>query len=230
MDEFEKVEKLVARANVSYEDARNALRASNGDLLDAMVYLEKQGKTARPEQSIYTTNYSEQPRYENVPETINKNMGEKPKEGFFAKVGNILKKVFHTLSVNELVVAKDDATLIDIPLWVAILAFIAAWHILLVIVIVSLFFNVRYKVVGEDDKKASVAAVNNVMSKGTDFAEQIKTDFQGNSQPYNTPNANGANVAPNTNVTPNTAANVNTVQNANVTSNTSNTVDGTVVE
>ena len=43
MNEFEKAEKLRERANVSFEEARDALKACGGDLLDAMVYLERLG-------------------------------------------------------------------------------------------------------------------------------------------------------------------------------------------
>ena len=49
MDEFEKVEKLRQRANVSFEEARDALRLCDGDLLDAMVYLERIGQAKAPE-------------------------------------------------------------------------------------------------------------------------------------------------------------------------------------
>ena len=40
MEQLEKVEKLRQRANVSYEEAKEALEASDWDLLDAMVYLD----------------------------------------------------------------------------------------------------------------------------------------------------------------------------------------------
>ena len=36
MDEMEKVEKLRARADVTADEARNALKACDGDLLDAI--------------------------------------------------------------------------------------------------------------------------------------------------------------------------------------------------
>ena len=39
MDNFEKVERLVEKANVSFEDAKAALDEANGDLLDAMILL-----------------------------------------------------------------------------------------------------------------------------------------------------------------------------------------------
>ena len=39
MDHFEMVEKLRAKANVSYEEAKAALEASDWDILDALVLL-----------------------------------------------------------------------------------------------------------------------------------------------------------------------------------------------
>jgi hypothetical protein len=47
------VEKLRERANVSYEDAKLALDACGGDMLEAVIYLEKQGKTAPPAGGFY---------------------------------------------------------------------------------------------------------------------------------------------------------------------------------
>ena len=41
---IEKVDKLVERADVSYEVAKEALEAANGDLLDAVILLEREGK------------------------------------------------------------------------------------------------------------------------------------------------------------------------------------------
>ena len=55
MEQLEKVEKLRERANVTYEEAKEALEASNWDLLDAMVYLEKNGKTQGPARETYST-------------------------------------------------------------------------------------------------------------------------------------------------------------------------------
>jgi lipopolysaccharide/colanic/teichoic acid biosynthesis glycosyltransferase len=38
------IDELRKRANVSYEDARNALEKCNGDMVEALIYLEKQNK------------------------------------------------------------------------------------------------------------------------------------------------------------------------------------------
>ena len=55
MDNFEKVEKLREKANVTYEEAKTALENSNWDMLDAMIYLEKNGKVKEDKRAEYTT-------------------------------------------------------------------------------------------------------------------------------------------------------------------------------
>ena len=46
MEMIEKVERLREKADVTYEEAKAALEQSDGDLLDAMVLLERQGSSA----------------------------------------------------------------------------------------------------------------------------------------------------------------------------------------
>ena len=55
MDNLEKVEKLREKTGVSYEEAKAALEATNYDVLDAIIYLEKNGKVKAPEVTSYTT-------------------------------------------------------------------------------------------------------------------------------------------------------------------------------
>ena len=66
MDYMQMVEKLREYANVTYEEAKAALDEANGDLLEAVILLERQGKTKQPEQSTYTTKAEEQPQYQDV--------------------------------------------------------------------------------------------------------------------------------------------------------------------
>ena len=51
----ETIERLRDRTGVSYEDAREALELSDDDVLDALLWLEKNGKTAPPRVGSYTT-------------------------------------------------------------------------------------------------------------------------------------------------------------------------------
>lgn len=50
---LEQVEKLREKANVSYDEAKAALEAANGDMLEALINLEKQGKVVPPEGGGY---------------------------------------------------------------------------------------------------------------------------------------------------------------------------------
>jgi len=56
---IEKVDKLVERADVSYEVAKEALESANGDLLDAVIFLEREGKlgpnAGKKKSTTYTT-------------------------------------------------------------------------------------------------------------------------------------------------------------------------------
>ena len=102
MDELEKVEKLRERANVSYEEAKEALEKSNGDLLDAIVYLERQGKVKAPEQTTYSTEAASQPDYADVPAIVKESEQRTAEESLGTKFGRTLKKIGRYLSENHL--------------------------------------------------------------------------------------------------------------------------------
>ena len=53
MDEFTKVERLVTITGASFEDATSAIRACDGDIVEAMVYLEKLGKVTKNTSTSY---------------------------------------------------------------------------------------------------------------------------------------------------------------------------------
>ena len=55
---IEKVDKLVERADVSYEVAKEALETANGDLLDAVIILEREGKLGPKAGQKKTTTYT----------------------------------------------------------------------------------------------------------------------------------------------------------------------------
>lgn len=173
MEYFEKVEKLVQKAGVSYEEAKAALDAANGDLLDAMIMLERAGKTEGPKKSSYSTRYEDQAQYVSVAEKIEQG-GEAEGESAGEKIKEILKKIWHVLSRNFLAICRSGETLIKIPLWVALLILFASWFTVLVLVVVSLFFGCRYRFVGEADMQAA----NDIMDKAANAADRAKEEFK----------------------------------------------------
>lgn len=170
MDMFEKVEKLRQAANVSYEEAKAALEKANGDILDAMIILEREGKVKRPNTESYSTRYEDlkQPleRYKDCEEK--KSSTKDDGSTFWEKV----KRLFKKSTVNYLLIEKNGEILVKIPILAAILILIFSWYVTLIAMLVSLFFGCKYSFVGEDEAK--MKAANDVCNKAEDVAETVK--------------------------------------------------------
>ena len=177
MDNFEKVEKLVEKAGVSYADAKRALEKANGDLLDAMIILEQEGKTPAPQQSSYSTQYEQQAQYISVAAQVENDRraydAEEQRRERRERFKAGAKKVLHFLSSNYLCIKRNGELVFKLPLWAMILILIVAWHISLIAVIVSLFFGVTYSFKGESD----LSAANSVMDKASSAAEKVKEEY-----------------------------------------------------
>lgn len=53
---IEMIDELRKRTNVNYSDAKKALEESNGDMVEAIIYLEKNNKTKQDEAKNNSTN------------------------------------------------------------------------------------------------------------------------------------------------------------------------------
>lgn len=170
MVDFEKVEKLVQKANVSYEDAKNALEAANGDMLDAIIALEKAGKVNS--QASFTTTSPESSPYKDVPAVVDQTNKTEGKS-FFKDLGAAIKRGFRYTVDNSVRVVRNDVEVIKLPLWISIIAMLAAWELLLIVIVISLFFDCRYSVVGKDDANE----VNRVIDQASTFAGKVKESW-----------------------------------------------------
>ncbi|MCR5421534.1 MAG: hypothetical protein K6E98_11040 [Lachnospiraceae bacterium] len=172
MDEFEKVEKLRQRANVTYEEAKEALKQSEGDLLDAMIYLEGQGKTGSKGQTSRSTVYEEQTAYVDVRDAVesNKNKSERT-------IGQKIKYLCHLIWLkcknNKFVVERKNEKIVSLPVWVLILALIVSFWTVGIVLIVGLFLDCRYEIVGPD----SFNVVNNTLDKAGEVVDKVKDEF-----------------------------------------------------
>lgn len=87
---LEKVDMVIERTRTSYEMAKNALEASNGDVLEAIIYIERLRKECEEKSN------SESPM------TID-------------ELKSWFKEVIEKGNVTRIKIKKDDAELIDIP-------------------------------------------------------------------------------------------------------------------
>ena len=103
MNEFDKADVLRERANVSFEEARDALKACGGDLLDAYVYLEKLGhiKNSERKDTPDPVPVSEMSSYSPAP-------ASKPEgPSFWSWLGHTLGTLLKKSTENYLVISHE---------------------------------------------------------------------------------------------------------------------------
>ena len=177
MTTLEQVEKLCAMANISYEEAKAALDAVNGDLLEAIIYLEKQGKVIAPTGGGYyssekTSDASAVAYKENCWEKQNKNCHSG--KGFISllkKIGEFCLKMIRKGNANYFEVLKGEESKASIPVTVLALLLIFAFWGTIPLIIIGLFFGLRYRFNGPDFKSNSA---NDAMKSAADAAENLK--------------------------------------------------------
>lgn len=69
------VERLCEHANISYDEARAALEETNGDILEAIINLEKQNRIQAPRGGYYNSANTQQDRETNC-------LGESTSRGY----------------------------------------------------------------------------------------------------------------------------------------------------
>ncbi len=164
MEHIEMVEKLRQKANVTYEEAKNALEASDWDILDALVLLESEGKVRQSSNASYSTEEKAAPKAE-YQRSRNASEGFKK---FFAVLGKIIEKG----NKNNFVISYKNEEKIALPLtaFVPILCFTFPWWVFLGIA--GLFIGIKYSFRGPDFG----SRINDVMDKASDAAQSIKGD------------------------------------------------------
>ncbi|MEE3438189.1 MAG: hypothetical protein VZR05_08565 [Lachnospiraceae bacterium] len=172
MENIEKVERLREKANVSYEEARAALEEAGGDLLDAIVLLERQGKVNGPRQASYSTDYEAQTEYIRVRDKVEE--AEQSAPSFGQTVNRIVSTLVNFIQKTMFIVKKGDNTLFTMPTLVFVLLLFFLWEGLLPVMIIALFFGIRYSFDGLD----SVKKANSILNRAGDFAEDVKSEFR----------------------------------------------------
>ncbi len=173
MNHIEMVEKLRQKANISYEEAKAALEANNWDLLDAMIMLERQGKVHADASAYSTADQAEEAKYQPVKPTAST---KAPNNGF-KNFCAWCKDMFHKSWVNSFCVKKDGENVIQMPILIFIALMFFCFWIMLPLMVVGLFFGCRYMFAGENIKSDDL---NNVMSKATDYAEDLRENIKTN--------------------------------------------------
>jgi len=179
MTEIEKVEKLCEKANVSFAEAKDALDMSGGDVLDALIYLEKQGKTSAPEGGGFYTGAEASSKKEKNSQRYDYGRNERNGSGesfsdLMRRFGRFCMKLIDKSLNNYLVATKGDDQLFSVPILLLVLLLCISFWIIPFVFVITLFCGFRYHFTGEDLGKDSV---NSVMDSATDVVEDVKKAF-----------------------------------------------------
>lgn len=186
---FEQVEKLRDKTGVSYEEAKKVLEESKGDLLEAVILLERENRIKPPSGGgVY------QSKAENEQKTgQHQQQGGKKKATYKEKVdslsfGELVESFFRWLgkallkgNSNNFVVNKDGTNMIRLPMTVFVLLLIFAFWIAIPLLIVGLIFGFRYRFAGPDLEKTQVNkamdAVSDMTMKAVDSVVDAAENF-----------------------------------------------------
>lgn len=160
----EQIQRLSAHTGVSPEQAQAALEACDGDLLDALVWLEQQGIIANAGVCTYSTKdgTTVEPTNQTQPQP------EPPQEK-----QSWLITAWNWLVDNRLEAYRRDSNdrSMECPM-AALLALVAlAWWVVALLLVVGFFLGWRYRLVGPNLGRNQV--VQDVMEKLDDGAETV---------------------------------------------------------
>jgi hypothetical protein len=117
---LENIDELRRRANVSYEAAKEALEKCNDDIVEALIYLEK-NNMARPNTTC------------------------EKKSSLWTKFKNLVKKG----NVTRLVISKKENLLFSLPVTLAVIITIMAPYLTLIGLAAALFTGHRIKLLSK---------------------------------------------------------------------------------
>lgn len=158
---LEKVDMIRKRTGVSYEKAKQALEVSEGDVLEALIYIEKTEGISNSEKDS--------------------DFGSKAAISI-EELKVWFKQLIEKGNITRLKIKKDDAVLIDIPVNAGIAAGVVAVvipPILAAGIIAAIATQITIEITREDgsvevvNKYVSEVAIN-VKNKASDFSEIIK--------------------------------------------------------
>ena len=149
---LEQIDELRKRANVSYEDAKNALEQCSGDLIEALVFLEKQNKI-KPE------------------------MDSSGQNGFLKAIKKLIKKGNET----KFIVEKHDIVVLNISLTILTILTVVITPLVIAALILALVTNHKIRIQKKNHEDSEVNNVFDKMSTAfnkvsTKITEEMKTN------------------------------------------------------
>ena len=145
---LEKIDMLKERANISYKEAKEALEKFDGDLVEALIYLESNEKTTASPQPRHDRDNKDYRDYREHREERRQKRRERDKD-----VLDQIKQFISKLHKTSFIVSKKDRKLLDIPLTVALIIILIALPASIFLLILPYVFGYKILVLNEDGSK-----------------------------------------------------------------------------
>ena len=163
MTHYEMAEKLSEKMGVTLEQATAALEASDWEMLDAALMLEKELGAAK--QEAYSTE-AEAPKDR---EEKARERGRNVAKG----IGGLLRDALNLGNRNRFEVRKGDDVVLELPVTVLVLLLVFAFWVCIPLLVIGLFAGYRYTFSGAELGRDSV---NNAMGKAAEAVEKVKEE------------------------------------------------------
>lgn len=160
MDRLEQIEKLRERAQVTYDEARAAYDEAGGDLLDALIILERQGKVAPPkgdgyyrsEQVVTEPIHEEKEERSEGRRTTNEQESTNNFKETLDKIWKFFSGLIKKGNETSFEVLKEKEHMASFPVTVLALLLVFAPWITLPLIVIGLFFGFHYQFVSNDEE------------------------------------------------------------------------------
>jgi hypothetical protein len=186
---LQQVEELRKYADVSFNEAKVALEETNGDILEAIINLERKGRIESPKGGGFYSSKDSGTTGEQKAEEA-KAAAEPTKKtsssfsDMFNKFAGFMNKLFHQGNRNTFEVTKNGQRTMSVPVTVLVILMLFTFWFTVPLMVVGLFFGYKYSFSGPELGKETV---NRTMDQVSDVVDNLKKEFSGdNSNDKNT--------------------------------------------
>ncbi|PKM90404.1 MAG: ubiquitin [Firmicutes bacterium HGW-Firmicutes-12] len=146
---LEKIDLIRKRAAVTYKEAKDALEKNEGDVVEALAYLEELNKI-KPENELNTSS-------------------------FWKKV----KRIYIKTNAIRFVVSKDNATLLNIGIPLALLVAIITMPLAIALLILAFFTGCKIRFIKNTGEEYSInSSIDDIANKAGNLADKVAQEIK----------------------------------------------------
>lgn len=146
---LEKIDLLRKRADVSYKEAKEALEKNDGDVVEALAYLEEANKI-RPEKAVATTSFWER-----------------------------VKRLYHKGNAIRIIISKENTTLLNFGLPLALLIMLTTAPLAVALLIVAILTGCKIRFVKNSGEEYGInQSIDMITNKANDLVDKVTQEIK----------------------------------------------------